>query len=310
MTQIDLITGFLGSGKTTFIKKYAAWLIEKGYRIGILENDMGAVNVDMMLLNSLEGDQCELEMISGGCDQETHRRRFRTKLIAMGMCGYDRVLIEPSGVFDMDEFFDLLHDEPLDQWYTIGNVIAIADAGLEDVLSDEADYVLASEAACAGRIVLSRTKEVTPQKAAGTVKHIEQALQKIKCGRSLEGAVVSRGWDTFTDADFEELSSCGYVNASYVKRDLSGESGFESKFFLHVQLGQKELEQQIRKLMKDPACGTVFRIKGFFRNENGGWMELNATKEQMEIRPSSAGQEVLIAVGEGLHQEAMERYLY
>ena len=39
-------------------------------------------------------------------------------------------------------------------------------------------------------------------------------------------------------------------------------------------------------------------------------MELNATKEQMEIRPSSAGQEVLIAVGEGLHQEAMERYLY
>ena len=62
--------------------------------------------------------------------------------------------------------------------------------------------------------------------------------------------------------------------------------------------------------MKDPACGTVFRIKGFFQNENGGWMELNATKEQMEIRPSSAGQEVLIAVGEGLHQEAMERYLY
>ena len=91
MVKIDLVTGFLGSGKTTFLKKYAKRLMEQGQNIGILENDFGAVNVDMMLLQELEGEQCELEMISGGCDPETHRRRFRTKLIAMGMCGYDRL---------------------------------------------------------------------------------------------------------------------------------------------------------------------------------------------------------------------------
>ena len=50
MVKIDLITGFLGSGKTTFIKKYATYLMRKGLNIGILENDHGAVNVDMMLL--------------------------------------------------------------------------------------------------------------------------------------------------------------------------------------------------------------------------------------------------------------------
>ena len=53
MVKVDLITGFLGSGKTTFIKKYAQYLIDQGYRIGIIENDFGAVNVDMMLLNLL-----------------------------------------------------------------------------------------------------------------------------------------------------------------------------------------------------------------------------------------------------------------
>ena len=125
MVKIDLITGFLGSGKTTFIKKYAKYLLDKGMNIGILENDFGAVNVDMLLLQDLMGDNCELEMISGGCDKETHRRRFRTKLIAMGMCGYDRVIVEPSGIYDVDEFFDVLHDEPLDKWYEIGNVITI-----------------------------------------------------------------------------------------------------------------------------------------------------------------------------------------
>ena len=143
MVKVDLITGFLGSGITTFIKKYAAWLMKKGLNIGILENDFGAVNVDMMLLHDLEGENCELEMVSGGCDKDCHKRRFKTKLIAMGMCGYDRVLIEPSGVFDVDEFFDTLYEEPLDKWYQIGNVITILDARLEKKLQPQAEYLLA-----------------------------------------------------------------------------------------------------------------------------------------------------------------------
>ena len=89
--------GLLGSGKTTFLKKYAEYLMDQGLHIGILENDFGAINVDMLMLHELRGDQCELEMIAGGCDAESHRRRFRTKLISMRMCGYDRVLVEPSG---------------------------------------------------------------------------------------------------------------------------------------------------------------------------------------------------------------------
>ena len=65
MVKVDLITGFLGSGKTTFIKKYARYLMEQGQNIGILENDFGAINVDMMLLRELEGENCELEMEIG-----------------------------------------------------------------------------------------------------------------------------------------------------------------------------------------------------------------------------------------------------
>ena len=48
MIKIDLITGFLGSGKTTFLKQYAKYLMAQGKNIGILENDFGAVNVDML----------------------------------------------------------------------------------------------------------------------------------------------------------------------------------------------------------------------------------------------------------------------
>ena len=155
MIKIDLITGFLGSGKTTFIKKYATYLLQQGMNIGILENDFGAVNVDAMLLQDILGDHCTLEMVAGGCDADCHRRRFKTKLIAMGMCGYDRVLVEPSGIFDMDEFFDALHESPLDRWYEIGNVITIVDADLEQTLSESSRYLLASQVAQAGALLYS-----------------------------------------------------------------------------------------------------------------------------------------------------------
>ena len=190
MVKVDLITGFLGSGKTTFIKKYARYLMEQGQNIGILENDFGAINVDMMLLRELESENCELEMVAGGCDKDCYRRRFRTKLIAMGMCGYDRVLIEPSGIFVVDDFFDALNEEPLDKWYQIGNVITVVDACLEENLSEGADYILASEAANAGCILLSRTQQASEGQIKATVAHINRALEKIHCKRVLKDEVV------------------------------------------------------------------------------------------------------------------------
>ena len=68
MVQVDLITGFLGAGKTTFLRRYAAYLAGQGERVCILENDFGAVNVDAMLVQDLLELGCEIETISGGCD--------------------------------------------------------------------------------------------------------------------------------------------------------------------------------------------------------------------------------------------------
>lgn len=84
--------------------QYAEHLIQQGQRIAILENDFGAVNVDMVMLQDLKCENCQLEMIAGGGDPCCHKRRFKTQLISLGMQHFDRVIIEPSGIFDMDEF--------------------------------------------------------------------------------------------------------------------------------------------------------------------------------------------------------------
>ena len=175
MVQVDLITGFLGAGKTTFLRRYVRYLVEQGHNVCILENDFGAVNVDAMLVQDLLGDRCDLETISGGCDCDTHQRRMRTKLIAMAMRGFDRVVVEPSGIFDVDEFFDVLRDDPLDRWYRIGNVIAIVDAMLPEALSPQAEYLLASETANAGRVLLSRAPQAGPDQCRAAIAHLDRA---------------------------------------------------------------------------------------------------------------------------------------
>lgn len=307
MVKIDLITGFLGSGKTTFIKKYARYLLDQGLNIGILENDFGAVNVDMMLLKDLEGDHCELEMVSGGCDADCHRRRFKTKLIAMGMCGYDRVIVEPSGIFDIDEFFDILREEPLDQWYEIGSVIAVVDAGLDCGQSEAADYLLASEAAGAGCIVLSKVKNVSAEQTEAVKAHLEQAMKKVGCRRSLFGHIIASDWEQFTEEDYQRLMNCGYEPASYRKTDAA--AAFDSLFFMNLELTAEELKERTARLFEEPGCGHILRVKGFVKAEGGRWLELNATRREQTLAVSPDGQEVLIVIGEQLSKETIGRIL-
>ena len=311
MVQIDLITGFLGSGKTTFIKTYAQYLMKQGLKIGILENDFGAVNVDMLLLQDLLGDRCDLEMVSGGCDSDCHRRRFKTKLIAMGMSGYDRVLVEPSGVYDVDEFFDALHEEPLDQWYEIKNVIAIVDAKLEKNLSEEADFILASEAACAGKIVLSHADLATKEQIEGTIRHLQQAMESIQCIRKLtEEQIIAGNMETLTDAQMQALSECGYVSSSYRKMDLENHLGFDSLYFMNAAVMKETLPNKVKQIMQNPDCGRIFRIKGFLKNETGVWYQLNASKDSFDFQPIPTGQEVIIVIGESLNEEAIKKVLF
>lgn len=314
MIKIDLITGFLGAGKTTFIKKYADFLMESGQKIAILENDFGAVNVDMLLLQDIMGDNCELEMIAGGCDKDCHYRRMKTKLISMGMRGFDRVLIEPSGIFEVDEFFDILHEEPLDNWYEIGNVMAIVDvmtiaaAKLDKNLSKESEYLLASQTANAGKIILSRTQEASEENIADAVSYLNKVMEQVHCKRRFKDEIVRRNWEELTIQDFQDILNCGYVSESYEKLWFDQKDAFQSLYFMNMRMSEQELRTKVEGLMRDARCGTIFRIKGFMQTADNQWIELNATQETITIKPIRTGQDVLIVIGENLNQEIIESY--
>lgn len=308
MVKIDLITGFLGAGKTTFIRKYAEYLMDKGLNIGILENDYGAVNVDMMLLQDMSGDNCELEMVAGGCDYDCHRRRFKTKLISMGMCGYDRVIVEPSGIYDVDEFFDVLHEEPLDNWYEIGNVITIVDSKLDNDMSVHSDYMLACQLADAGSVILSRTKDADKSDIDNTIVHLNNALKNVRCSRVLDKEIICKDWDTFTEKDYEKILNSGYVMENYTKLFSQDDEGFQSVYYMNKKFTKDELQKIIKEVMDDKKCGNIFRVKGFMKISDNSWIQLNATHNEIRIEPIDKGQEVIIIIGEALDKQRLDKH--
>ncbi len=347
MIKVDLITGFLGSGKTTFIKQYVNYLISKGENIGIIENDYGAVNVDMLLLEDAIGDDADLEMVAGGCDYDCHRRRFKTKLIALGMLGYDRVLIEPSGIYDVDEFFDVLNEDPLNRWYEIGNVITVIDSKLENELSNESNYLLCSQVSRSGKILLSHSDLASTQDIENTKAHLKAALLQFKGNRELVNSdFIEANLNELDSSVLEGLTNCGYNNFDHEKLRIDDNNSYNSVYLLNHGLSIASIKALIDNLYKDEKCGKVFRVKGFAKADGAGaansdastddttssanpagaansdasaanttssaWYQINATVENTEVAKINVGQDVLIIIGESLDEkyinEMIENY--
>ncbi|OUM68009.1 hypothetical protein PIROE2DRAFT_4429 [Piromyces sp. E2] len=312
MVKIDLITGFLGSGKTTFIRKYVKYLESQGERICIIENDHGSINVDLLLLNDLKSPKVDIEMVACACgkDKTSHLRRYRSKLITVAMLGYNRVIVEPSGIYDVDEFFDSLYEAPLDSFYTIGNVITIVDATLDANLSKDSNYILGSQISFAGAVLLSRVQELE-NKEEGIKKitsHVKQALTDIHCPKNLDNVLISKVWDEFTNEDLEKLRNCGYERSSFVKMPVIKNNEYKSYFFYRFKCSKEEFIDIVKKMFADESAGNILRIKGLVQ-AGDKWVEVNATRKELKVNELvTDGQEVIIVIGEKMNKDVIVSY--
>ena len=246
-------------------------------------------------------------MVAAACDEDCLKRRFKTKLISMAMSGYDRVIVEPSGVFDMDLFFDTLRDEPLESWYEIGSVITVVNANLRDELSEEEDFYLASQASGAGCILLSRAQLSTPEKMERTKEHIGKAAEKIYAG-TIKGSFLAKDWEELTEEDFRFLADCGYHVSDYRKVIAGAKSDFASLCFLDLKDDLESMQQKIRTLFDSEEFGHIVRVKGFVCDKEGG-CQINATRYEMLVDPIAIGQGVMIVIGTELNAEKIRKFM-
>ena len=91
--------------------------------------------------------------------------------------------------------------------------------------------------------------------------------------------------------------------------DLNEKKGFDSLYFMELKISADELKKQVVKMMQDPECGGIFRVKGFVKDDAGNWRQLNATGHEISMKPIGDGQEVVIVIGEQLNEEVIRGYL-
>ncbi|WP_313182205.1 CobW family GTP-binding protein [Lacrimispora sp.] len=170
MTKIDIISGFLGAGKTTFIKKLLQEAIA-GEQVVLIENEFGEIGIDGGFLRDAG---VEIREMNSGCICCSLVGDFGKSLEEV-LTKYhpDRVIIEPSGVGKLSDVMKAVIDVASEVEVTLNSAVTIVDAQKCRMYRKNFGEFFNNQIENAGTIVLSRT-DIAP------ADKVDQALQIIR----------------------------------------------------------------------------------------------------------------------------------
>ncbi len=187
MTKIDIVSGFLGAGKTTLIKK----LIEEafqGEKLVLIENEFGEIGIDGGFLKDAGINITEM---NSGCICCSLVGDFGTALVeVLEKYAPDRIVIEPSGVGKLSDVIQAVRGVqeklPPDS-VKLNSFVTVADATKCKMYMKNFGEFYNNQIEHAGTIVLSRTGKMTEEK-------LQACLDLIR-GRNAEAAVITTPWE-------------------------------------------------------------------------------------------------------------------
>ena len=194
MTKIDIISGFLGAGKTTLIKK----LIEealKGQKVVLIENEFGEIGIDGGFLKE---SGIQINEMNSGCICCSLVGDFNTALKdVLSQYEPDRIIIEPSGVGKLSDVIKAVQKVVDGENVVLNSHITVADAKRAKMYLKNFGEFYKNQVEFASAIILSRTQEVKEDK-------LEKAIELI---RSLndKSPIVTTPWDDLTGAQLLEV---------------------------------------------------------------------------------------------------------
>ena len=186
MTKIDIVSGFLGAGKTTLIKK----LIAEGYsgeKLVLIENEFGEIGIDG---GFLQDAGVTVNEMNSGCICCSLTGDFREALrMVIAQYAPDRVIIEPSGVGKLSEIVAAVQTAGLDG-VELGGLTTVVDASRTKMYMKNFGEFFDTQVQSASCIVLSRTGGMSEEKIAQA-----EALLREK---NPDAVIVSTDWDAIS----------------------------------------------------------------------------------------------------------------
>ena len=337
MTKIDIISGFLGAGKTTFIKKLLEEAIS-GEQVVLIENEFGEIGIDG---GFLKDSGIEIREMNSGCICCSLVGDFGTSLAEV-LTQYkpERIIIEPSGVGKLSDVMKAVIDVSADMDVELNSAVTIVDAAKCKMYMKNFGEFFNNQIENAGTIVLSRTDITDASKIQKDVDMIREKnanaviittpLDQLGGSQLLE---IIEKKDTMLDDLLAEVresrhhdghgeeccghhhghdeechehhhhDGCGHEHHHHHADEVFTSWGMETI----VPVTHEQLEDVLKRLSNTREFGDVLRAKGMLPTENPGeWLYFDLVPEQYEIRqgrPDYTGK--VCVIGASLKEEEL-----
>lgn len=315
MTKVDIISGFLGAGKTTFIKL----LIENvfaGEKLVLIENEFGEIGIDGGFLKDAG---IEITEMNSGCICCTLVGDF-SRALQKVIEEYhpDRVLIEPSGVGKLSDVARAVERVKKEAEIEIDGCITIVDGKKAKMYLENFGEFYRDQVAYADTIVMSRTQLMEAHKIEECVKVLRE--------ENKEASIISTPWDKLSREAIEHALSSDSQLEGIFEEEECPVCGHHHHHHEHhhadevfTSWGQEtahkyteeELDFLLKALSETEGYGTILRAKGIIEMENGTWKQFDLVPQEYEVRESTADYAGrLCVIGTDLKEEELMRLFH
>ena len=309
MTKVDIISGFLGAGKTTFIKQLVQDVFA-GEKLVLIENEFGEIGIDGGFLKDAG---IEITEMNSGCICCTLVGDFSKALVkVLDEYKPDRVIIEPSGVGKLSDVARAIEDVKKDADIEIEGRITIVDGKKAKMYLKNFGEFFKDQVEHASTIVVSRTQMMTDEKVEDCVKMLREENEKaaiistpwdqlgkeaiqhaLHAGAEIEGLFEDKEGhghhEHHHDHDHDHECGCGCGHDHDHHHHHHADDVFTSwgKETAH-KYTEEELDLILKALSETDGYGTILRSKGIIAMEDGTWRQFDLVPEEYETRECQA----------------------
>lgn len=321
MTKIDIISGFLGAGKTTLIKKLLKEAMA-GTRVVLIENEFGEIGVDGGFLQEAG---IQIKEMNSGCICCSLVGDFGASLKEV-LATYqpERILIEPSGVGKLSDVMKAVREVSAGEEIELNSAVTVVDASKCRMYIKNFGEFFINQIENARVVILSRTGSISQDKLNKCVEMIRE--------HNAQAAIITTPWDELDGKDIlktiEGADSLADELLKEVKREHEhhhehpghecscghdhGHEGNHHADEVFTSWGmetpaiysERELASILEKLEQEEKYGLVLRAKGMVSAGEGTWLYFDYVPGEGSVRkgaPCVTGR--LCVIGSALKEE-------
>ena len=323
MTKIDIVSGFLGAGKTTLIKKLLKEVLA-GTKVVLIENEFGEIGVDGGFLKDAG---IEIKEMNSGCICCSLVGDFGTSLQEV-LTTYEpeRILIEPSGVGKLSDVMKAVQGVKTEVEVQLNSAVAVVDASKCKMYIKNFGEFFINQIEHAGTVILSRTDKMSEEKVKKCVEMIRE--------HNAKASIITTPWDQLEGKDIlDTIEGAKDLEAELMKEVMEeqdhhhhhehGEDctcGCHGHHHDHDEHGhhhdhdghdhhhhhadevftswgletpavytKEEIAHILAELDKEEEYGLVLRAKGMVAGADGGWIYFDYVPEESNVRDGKPG---------------------